>query len=124
MVAVVLSVSGAWGWLVLGWLVPLILVLPLIMRLRSISEHFALDYATELSGSRTVRAGWLERFLLAPHQGNYHLDHHLVASVSFAHIEALHDWLREQPEFARHAAVNEGYFVGRNPLIRALFVPG
>jgi len=59
------------------------LVLPLIMRIRSIAEHFALRHDHPLRQTRTVRAGRLERLLIAPHYIGLHIDHHLAASVPF-----------------------------------------
>ena len=66
-VALVLTLTGSWLGFVAFWLAPMLLVLPIIMRIRSIAEHFALRHDHALTQSRTVRAGLLERALIAPH---------------------------------------------------------
>lgn len=111
-VAVLLSVFGGWWAFALLWLAPILLVLPIIMRLRSIAEHFALPYRNELSGTRTIVCGALERFLFGPHRINYHLEHHLLASVSFSQLPALHEALMQQPAYRQQAHVNDGYLLG------------
>lgn len=115
-VAVALTVSGGWWAFVLLWLAPTLLVLPIIMRLRSIAEHFALPYASELSGTRTIVCGPVERFLFGPHGINYHLEHHLLASVSFSQLPRLHGALMRMPAYAEHAQVNSGYLMGPRSL--------
>ncbi len=122
-VALLLTAFGGWLWFVLLWLVPLVLVLPLIMRFRSIAEHFALAHTSVYDGSRTVIAGGLERFLLAPHGINFHLEHHLVASVPFSRLHALHERFMTNEQYRRQAHVNLGYLTGQRPLLRELFAP-
>ena len=123
LVAVLLTTHGAWGWFLLLWIAPLVLVLPLIMRLRSIAEHFGLPWRTDYDASRTVLAGAAERFLLAPHGINYHLEHHLVASVPFSRLAALHRRFMQLEAYRTRAHITEGYLTGRRPLIRELFQP-
>ena len=43
--------------------------------------------------TRTLYITPLERFFIAPHQVNYHLEHHLVASVPIYRLRALHELL-------------------------------
>jgi len=112
-VATVLTITNAWIGFVVFWLVPMLLVLPLIMRIRSIAEHFALRHNHPLRQSRTVRAGLLERALIAPHHIGLHIDHHLLASVPFYNLPALHRLLLECPYYAKNAHLNDGYFVRR-----------
>ena len=111
--AAVLTMTNAWISFVIFWLAPMLLVLPLIMRIRSIAEHFALTHDHPLRQSRTVRAGWLERALIAPHHIGLHIDHHLLASVPFYNLPALHRLLLDCPYYASNAHLNEGYFMPR-----------
>ena len=119
-IALLLSLTGSWGWFALLWVAPMLLVLPMIMRLRSIAEHFALPYHNEFNGTRTIKANWLERFLFAPHNVGYHLDHHLVASVSFSVLPKLHATLQAEPAYRQHAHLNDGFVLGRNSLLADL----
>ena len=115
--ALSLTWFGGWALFALLWLAPILLVLPMIMRLRSIAEHFAVPNDHALNATRTIRCGWLEAFLLAPHQVNYHLDHHLQASVSFAELPKLHQQFAEVPGYQGKAWINDGYFFGKQTLL-------
>ena len=110
-VGIALTLTGTWLGFALYWLAPMLLVLPLIMRVRSIAEHFALRHDHPLRQTRTVRAGWLERLLLAPHHIGLHIDHHLQASVPFYNLPMLHRLLLECPDYSENAHLNDGYFV-------------
>ncbi|MEM1434134.1 MAG: fatty acid desaturase family protein [Pseudomonadota bacterium] len=112
-----LTVFGGWLLFLLLWVAPVLLVLPLIMRIRSIAEHFALPNEQPLNASRNVVCGPLEAFLLAPHNVNLHLDHHLLPGVSFTELPALHRSLQEAPGYAAAAHQNDGYFLGARTLL-------
>lgn len=114
--AVLLTLSSSWWAFFTLWLAPILLVLPIIMRLRSIAEHFALPYDSELTATRTIVCGPMERFLFGPHGINYHLEHHLLASISFSELPKLHAALMQQPAYATRAQVNQGYLIGPRSL--------
>ena len=116
LVASLLTVFGGWGAFALLWMAPILLVLPIIMRLRSIAEHFALPYSNELNSTRTIVCGPVERFLFGPHRINYHLEHHLLASVSFSQLPRLHQALMQMPAYRQQAHLNDGYLVGAQSL--------
>jgi fatty acid desaturase len=73
------------------WVLPLITVVQAILRLRAIAEHGATtDFSSPLTAARTNLApAWLE-WLIFPHQVNYHIEHHLYASVPHYHLPRLH----------------------------------
>ena len=73
------------------WVLPLVTVVQAILRLRAIAEHGATtDFSSPLTAARTnVLPAWLE-WLLFPHRVNYHIEHHLYASVPHYHLPALH----------------------------------
>jgi fatty acid desaturase len=73
------------------WVLPLVTVVQAILRLRAIAEHGATtDFSSPLTAARTNLApGWLE-WLIFPHQVNYHIEHHLYASVPHYNLPALH----------------------------------
>jgi len=110
-IGVVLTLTSSWVGLLTYWLVPMLLVLPLIMRVRSIAEHFALRHDHPLRQTRSVRAGWLERLLIAPHHIGLHIDHHLIAAVPFYQLPRLHSLLLECPDYRANAHLNDGYFI-------------
>jgi fatty acid desaturase len=79
------------------WVLPLITVVQAMLRLRAIAEHGATtDFSSPLTAARTNLApAWLE-WLLFPHQVNYHIEHHLYASVPHYHLPRLHRELRSR----------------------------
>ena len=92
---VVLFLLFAWSgyllqYLVL-WVLPLVTVVQAILRLRAIAEHGATtDFSSPLTAARTnVAPAWLE-WLIFPHQVNYHIEHHLYASVPQHNLAELH----------------------------------
>ena len=92
-VAAVLSFWWA-GYLVeylVLWVLPLVTVVQAILRLRAIAEHGATtDFSSPLTAARTNLApAWLE-WLIFPHHVNYHIEHHLYASVPHYRLRELH----------------------------------
>jgi fatty acid desaturase len=91
----VLLLIFAWaGWLaeyLVLWVLPLVTVVQALLRLRAIAEHGATtDFSSPLTAARTNLApAWLE-WLIFPHQVNYHIEHHLYASVPHYNLPALH----------------------------------
>jgi fatty acid desaturase len=77
------------------WILPLVTVVQAILRLRAISEHGATtDFSSPLTAARTnLGPAWLE-WLIFPHQVNYHIEHHLYASVPHYNLPRLHRELR------------------------------
>jgi fatty acid desaturase len=73
------------------WVVPLVTVVQAILRLRAIAEHGATtDFSSPLTAARTnVLPAWLE-WLIFPHRVNYHIEHHLYASVPHYNLPRLH----------------------------------
>ncbi|MBL2056417.1 fatty acid desaturase, partial [Klebsiella pneumoniae] len=66
------------------WLWPLAYLtpFPLFLRIRSMAEHAGMQTSnTALTNTRTTRAGWIARSFVAPIHVNYHMEHHLMASV-------------------------------------------
>jgi len=91
---VMLAVMAATGYLVqylVLWVLPLVTVVQAILRLRAIAEHGATtDFSSPLTAARTNLApAWL-RWLLFPHNVNYHIEHHLYASVPQHNLPRLH----------------------------------
>jgi fatty acid desaturase len=73
------------------WILPLVTVLQAILRLRAICEHGAPGaLSSPLTAARTnLCPAWLG-WLLFPHHVNYHIEHHLYASVPHYNLPELH----------------------------------
>jgi fatty acid desaturase len=71
----------------------------LITRIRQIAEHAAVpdhfDPDIRLN-TRTIYISWLEALLVAPHGLNFHLEHHLIASVPIYRLRELHQILLDK----------------------------
>ena len=79
------------------WVLPLVTVVQAILRLRAIAEHGATtDFSSPLTAARTNLApAWL-RWVLFPHNVNYHIEHHLYASVPMYNLPRLHEEMKRQ----------------------------
>jgi len=79
------------------WVLPLVTVVQAILRLRAIAEHGATtDFSSPLTAARTnLGPAWL-RWLIFPHNVNYHVEHHLYASVPQYNLPRLHAEMKRQ----------------------------
>ena len=82
---------GAWWWWFAFWALPLLTWFQLVLRVRNIAEHGAVEFSDDpLRNVRTTRAGPLMRLILAPYWVNYHLEHHLVMHVPCRNLPKMH----------------------------------
>lgn len=85
------------AWLYAVWALAYVTPFPLFLRIRSMAEHACLEPSRDtLRNTRTTRAGWLARAFVAPIRVNYHIEHHLMASVPYFRLPQLHALLRER----------------------------
>ena len=79
---------------------------PLFLRIRSMAEHAGMQTSnTALTNTRTTRAGWIARSFVAPIHVNYHMEHHLMASVPYFKLPRMHKILRERGHVPTHRAI-------------------
>jgi fatty acid desaturase len=96
--------------LYLLWVVAWLTTYSLVMRIRAIAEHsMTPDPSDELLQTRTTRASWWERLLIAPNAVNFHLEHHLNMRVPHYHLARMHRLLGERGVL-EHALVAPGYW--------------
>lgn len=96
----ILAASGH-AWLYAVWVLAYLTPYPLFLRIRSIAEHACLEATRDpYRNTRTTRAGLLARLTVAPMHVNYHLEHHLLASVPYWNLPKMHRMLREQGRVA------------------------
>lgn len=105
------------GLFAIYWLVPYLLVLPLISFSRSLAEHFGLEYDSELSSSRNVRPSVLNQFFI-PHDTGLHLTHHLFPGVPCYHLKKVTEFLEKSPRFREFAHRNDGYYLAENSVFK------
>ena len=77
--------------------------LPLITRLRNISEHalVAPNEPDPLHHARTTHANLWERMWLAPYWVNYHCEHHMFTQIPCWNLPLAHRMLQEKGVTAR-----------------------
>lgn len=78
------------------WWLPALTGYSLVLRIRSIAEHAVVsDPNDPLRQTRTTLAPFWLRFFIAPHNVNYHLEHHLYMFVPHYNLPKAHRLLRE-----------------------------
>lgn len=85
-----------YAWLYALWIVAFMTSHMLIVRIRQIAEHAAVPDLFDLDArmnTRTIYINWFESLLIAPHDLNYHMEHHLMPSVPIYRLRRLHNLL-------------------------------
>jgi len=107
--------QGAWRGIlfyVVFWLVPIVCMYPMILRLKTITEHFdpGLREANSVHWiARTSRAGWLQNHLVGARM-EYHFEHHVVPTIPYRGLKKLHTQLGRTDLFVRHGDfLSHGY---------------
>ncbi|MBI1914078.1 MAG: fatty acid desaturase [Planctomycetes bacterium] len=95
------------------WLVPLFTSFSFFMILRQLVQHGNGDRGW-LTNTRVFLVNRFINYAVFPMGQDYHLPHHLYASVPHYRLRELHEVLMEYPEYREKAVVVEGYFVPRH----------
>lgn len=96
-------------WLYLLWIGAYLTTFQLFIRIRSMAEHSVLeDLKDPYLNTRTTKANWLERMLVAPYHVNYHCEHHMLMAVPPYHLPKMHQILVER-DFYKKAVMEESY---------------
>lgn len=109
LIVAILTYLKLWTIIALYWFVPYLTWLQLISRLRSIAEHYALEYDQPLRQTRSISTNLWEKLFIAPLNLNYHLEHHLYPSVPFYNLAKLHQCLLKSDVFRQEAHLTNGY---------------
>ncbi len=100
--------APAWGYFLLLWVLPLFTTFPLFMILREWLQHGNADRG-RYTNSRVFLVNPLLRYAVFPWGMDYHLPHHLVASVPHYKLRDLHAFLLDDPKYAAQCRVVEGW---------------
>ncbi|MBU1209691.1 MAG: fatty acid desaturase [Alphaproteobacteria bacterium] len=99
----------AWGYFGLLWILPLFTTFPLFMVLREWIQHGNADRG-RYTNSRIFLVNPLLRYAVFPFGMDYHLPHHINASVPHYRLKDLHAYLLEtDAKYADQALVVEGW---------------
>lgn len=84
------------------WVLPILTVLPVLVRLRVIGEHYGMRADSVFSSSRDWSAGPVLDWLLVPWGIRVHRVHHLYPGVPFHQLLRLRATLAEDPVIGEH----------------------
>jgi fatty acid desaturase len=99
-------------WLYGLWWLAYLTAYQIVLRLRLMGEHgSAMDRLNRdpRVHTTTVRAGPLQRLLIAPHGVAYHLEHHLLPSAPIYRLDALHRLLSSKHFFDGFDCLRQNY---------------
>lgn len=91
------------------WVLPIFTSFSFFMILRQVVQHGNGDRGW-LTNTRVFTVNRLINFAVFPIGQDYHLPHHLFASVPHFRLKELHELLCQTPEYREQAVVVEGYF--------------
>jgi len=114
-VVTALTVSGlapsAWRNFTLYWVLPLFTSFPLFMMLRQWVQHGNADRG-RYTNTRVFLSNPVIAYAVFPWGMDYHLPHHLMASVPHYNLKRLHELLLADPVYREKGVVLQGFFVG------------
>lgn len=97
------------------WFLPMMTILQVLLRIRGIAEHAGYRAtANQMLCSRTV-VNPVQTFFFAPHQVNYHMEHHQYPSVPFYRLPRVHRLMVE-----RESLPSQNVFTGYGRVISEL----
>jgi fatty acid desaturase len=104
------GLGPGWHWFVLYWIVPLFTSFPLFMMLRQWVQHGNADRG-RYTNTRVFLSGPLVRYAVFPWGMDYHLPHHLMASVPHYNLKRLHELMLRDPAYREKGVVLHGFFL-------------
>ena len=90
-----ISTTMHWSLFLLLWWLPSFTYYSLIIRIRNISEHAVTPGNDDFDNTRTTKSTFLTRFLMVPHNVNYHLEHHLFTRCPWYNLPKAHSMMIE-----------------------------
>lgn len=104
------AVGAPWAYLM--WWAAELFIYPAIVRLRQIGEHGTAIDRTELDArlnTGTTVAPFWQKIFVAPNNVNYHLEHHLLASIPPYNLGKMHRILSERGFYDETDCISRGY---------------
>ena len=111
MIVLTLAFAGHPELYVLLWWVPMLTCYSLIYRIRNLGEHGVVgeDCEDDFRNTRTTVSNPLVRWLMAPLNVNFHLEHHLMPHCPWYNLPRLHRALKDAG-FGDRMLIDTGYF--------------
>ncbi|MEO1280380.1 MAG: fatty acid desaturase, partial [Pseudomonadota bacterium] len=117
--------APAWGYFGLLWVLPLFTTFPVFMIFREWCQHGNADRG-RMTNTRVFFVDPFSRYAVFPLGMEYHLPHHLFASVPHYKLKALHELMGQNPEYAAKGRIVEnwaGHAPSGNPTIIDILGP-
>ena len=105
-----LVLTGNFGNYLLFWIVPAFSFLKLILRIRSIADHFHTTNDNYFDRTRTIEAPLLERLLIAPCNIGVHNEHHIFAKVPYYNLLKLRKYLMQNETYRNLQISSPSYY--------------
>ena len=107
--------TGDWaaGYFLLLWAAPMVTSFSFFMVLRQLVQHGNGDRGW-LTNTRVFFVDRFIDFAVFPMGQDYHLPHHLFATVPHYRLKELHETLLDYPEYRQEAVIVEGYFLPKH----------
>ena len=103
------GVTWAFDHFGLLWVLPLFTTFPLFMMIRQWVQHGNADRG-RYTNTRVFLANPFVRYAIFPWGMDYHLPHHMMASVPHYKLKKLHELLLRDPKYAEKGVIVEGVF--------------
>jgi len=95
------------------WLIPIVCLFPMIVRLKTITEHYDEALRRDEMVQWTARsscASWLQNHLIGARM-EYHFEHHVLPTIPFKGLKQLHEDLEAKGVFAPPNDLQSGGYV-------------
>ncbi|MCA9271163.1 MAG: fatty acid desaturase [Planctomycetales bacterium] len=109
-VAQMLSGQPIWWFFFVLWGVPLLTSFPFFMILRQVVQHGNGDRGW-LTNTRTFLVNPLVKYAVFPFGMDYHLGHHMYATVPHYNLPKLHEFMLQFPEYAEQGLEVKNYLL-------------
>ena len=100
--------APVWGYYALLWILPLLTTFPAFMVLREWIQHGNADRG-RYTNTRVFLTDPISRYAIFPLGMDYHLPHHLFASVPHYLLKDLHERLLKEPQYKQDCRLVEGW---------------
>jgi fatty acid desaturase len=94
--------------LLLYWLVPFFLVLPILRWFAESAKHSSLDLTDEIGSSRN-NVGLIHKLFLHPHNDGFHEIHHLLPTIPWYNLPRAWKELMKDSYFREHVVASNGF---------------
>jgi len=97
-------------WVYLLWVGAFLTTFQVCIRVRAIAEHSMIEDKTDpYENTRTTYANPFEKLLFAPHNVNYHAEHHMLMGVPCYNLPKMHRYLLDKDYFEK-GTLAKGYW--------------